>query len=51
MEDFYSNHFSFSFTTPESEKPVSRIRDWGEEVEVEEMRTNVKQDVERSVVF
>ncbi|KAM9470700.1 histone RNA hairpin-binding protein isoform 1-T1 [Clarias gariepinus] len=35
------------FTTPESEKPVSRVRDWAEEVENDEMRTNVRRDMER----
>ncbi|MCI4379773.1 hypothetical protein PGIGA_G00232080 [Pangasianodon gigas] len=35
------------FTTPESEGPVSRIRDWAEEVENDEMRTNVRRDIER----
>ncbi|XP_062856413.1 histone RNA hairpin-binding protein [Trichomycterus rosablanca] len=42
-----SSHRPEGFTTPESEKPVSRIGDWGEEVEAEEMRTNVRRDVER----
>lgn len=41
----------FSFTTPESEGPVSRIRDWAEEVENDEMRTNVRRDMEQSVSF
>ncbi|TSL89830.1 Histone RNA hairpin-binding protein [Bagarius yarrelli] len=36
------------FTTPESAGPVSRIRDWAEEVENTEMRTNVRRDIERS---
>ncbi|XP_066505846.1 histone RNA hairpin-binding protein [Hoplias malabaricus] len=36
-----------SFTTPESEGPVSRIRDWGDEVEADEMRTNVRRDIQR----
>ncbi|KAI5624770.1 histone RNA hairpin-binding protein isoform 1 [Silurus asotus] len=35
------------FTTPESGGPVSRIRDWAEEVENNEMRTNVRRDIER----
>ncbi|KAF4085529.1 hypothetical protein AMELA_G00096100 [Ameiurus melas] len=35
------------FTTPESAGPVSRIRDWAEEVENDEMRTSVRRDVER----
>lgn len=35
------------FTTPESAGPVSRIRDWAEEVETDEMRTNVRRDIER----
>lgn len=39
---------SSSFTTPESEGPVSRIRDWGDEVEADEMRTNVRRDMQRS---
>lgn len=43
--------FLSSFTTPESEKPVSRVRDWAEEVENDEMRTNVRRDMERSVAF
>ncbi|XP_076878869.1 histone RNA hairpin-binding protein [Brachyhypopomus gauderio] len=36
-----------SFTTPESEGPVSRIRDWGDEVEADEMRTSVRRDIQR----
>ncbi|XP_030622348.1 histone RNA hairpin-binding protein [Chanos chanos] len=36
-----------SFTTPESQGPVSRIRDWGDEVEADEMRTNVQRDIQR----
>uniref|UniRef100_A0AAY5EIP3 Histone RNA hairpin-binding protein RNA-binding domain-containing protein n=1 Tax=Electrophorus electricus TaxID=8005 RepID=A0AAY5EIP3_ELEEL len=36
-----------SFTTPESEGPVSRIRNWGDEVEADEMRTNVRRDIQR----
>ncbi|XP_051945111.1 histone RNA hairpin-binding protein-like isoform X2 [Xyrauchen texanus] len=35
------------FTTPESEGPVSRIKNWGDEVEAEEMRTNVHCDMHR----
>lgn len=40
-----------SFTTPESGGPVSRIRDWAEEVENDEMRTNVRRDMDRSVAL
>lgn len=40
-------HRPNSFTTPESERPVSRIRDWGDEVEADEMRTNVRRDMQR----
>ncbi|XP_007228507.2 histone RNA hairpin-binding protein isoform X1 [Astyanax mexicanus] len=40
-------HRPNSFTTPESEGPVSRIRDWGDEVEFDEMRTNVRRDMQR----
>ncbi|KAL6479983.1 hypothetical protein MHYP_G00110160 [Metynnis hypsauchen] len=36
-----------SFTTPESEGPVSRIRNWGDEVEADEMRTSVRRDMQR----
>ncbi|XP_017329238.1 histone RNA hairpin-binding protein isoform X1 [Ictalurus punctatus] len=35
------------FTTPESAGPMSRIRDWAEEVENDEMRTSVRRDIER----
>lgn len=38
---------SESFTTPESEGPVSRIKNWGDEVEEQEMRTNVRRDFHR----
>ncbi|KAI2644319.1 Histone RNA hairpin-binding protein [Labeo rohita] len=37
-----------SFTTPESEGPVSRVKNWGDEVEAEEMRSNVRNDMHRS---
>ncbi|XP_067312509.1 histone RNA hairpin-binding protein [Pseudorasbora parva] len=36
-----------SFTTPESEGPVSRVKTWGDEVEAEEMRSNVRRDMHR----
>uniref|UniRef100_A0A671L0Z0 Histone RNA hairpin-binding protein-like n=1 Tax=Sinocyclocheilus anshuiensis TaxID=1608454 RepID=A0A671L0Z0_9TELE len=36
-----------SFTTPESEGPVSRVKNWGDEVEAEEMRSNVRRDMHR----
>ncbi|XP_077057850.1 histone RNA hairpin-binding protein [Siphateles boraxobius] len=36
-----------SFTTPESEGPVSRVRNWGDEVEAEEMRSDVRRDMHR----
>ncbi|KAI7801295.1 histone RNA hairpin-binding protein [Triplophysa rosa] len=36
-----------SFTTPESEGPVSRVKNWGDEVEAEEMRSNVHRDMHR----
>ncbi|KAI4887897.1 hypothetical protein NFI96_012473 [Prochilodus magdalenae] len=36
-----------SFTTPESDGPVSRIRNWGDEVEADEMRTSVRRDMQR----
>ncbi|XP_060783450.1 histone RNA hairpin-binding protein isoform X2 [Neoarius graeffei] len=36
-----------SFTTPESGEPVSRIRDWAEEVENDEMLNDVRQDMKR----
>lgn len=38
-----------SFTTPESDGPVSRVKNWGDEVEAEEMRSNVRRDMHRSV--
>ncbi|XP_072519733.1 histone RNA hairpin-binding protein isoform X2 [Salminus brasiliensis] len=41
------SHRPNSFTTPESEGPVSRVRDWGDEVEADEMRTNVRRDMQR----
>ncbi|TRY98203.1 hypothetical protein DNTS_006235 [Danionella cerebrum] len=36
-----------SFTTPESGGPESRIKNWGDEVEAEEMRSNVRRDMHR----
>ncbi|KAJ8015172.1 hypothetical protein DPEC_G00023380 [Dallia pectoralis] len=36
-----------SFTTPESEGPVSRCADWGSEVEAEEMRSSTRRDMQR----
>ncbi|XP_052005251.1 histone RNA hairpin-binding protein [Xyrauchen texanus] len=36
-----------SFTTPESDGPVSRVKNWGDEVEAEEMRSNVRCDMHR----
>ncbi|XP_048826242.1 histone RNA hairpin-binding protein isoform X2 [Brienomyrus brachyistius] len=36
-----------SFTTPESQGPVSRCSDWGTEVELEEMRMGIRRDVQR----
>ncbi|XDV36719.1 hypothetical protein PO909_006450 [Leuciscus waleckii] len=36
-----------SFTTPESEGPVSRVKSWGDEVEAEEMRSDVRRDMHR----
>lgn len=36
-----------SFTTPESEGPVSRVKNWGDEVEAEEIRSNVRRDMHR----
>ncbi|XP_051715734.1 histone RNA hairpin-binding protein isoform X1 [Ctenopharyngodon idella] len=36
-----------SFTTPESGGPVSRVKNWGDEVEAEEMRSNVRRDMHR----
>ncbi|XP_026120997.1 histone RNA hairpin-binding protein-like isoform X1 [Carassius auratus] len=42
-----STHRPESFTTPESEGPVSRVKNWGDEVEAEEMRSNVRRDTHR----
>ncbi|XP_015200242.2 histone RNA hairpin-binding protein isoform X2 [Lepisosteus oculatus] len=36
-----------SFTTPESEGPVPRSLDWGSEVERDELRTDVRRDMQR----
>ncbi|XP_018585352.1 histone RNA hairpin-binding protein isoform X1 [Scleropages formosus] len=38
---------SSSFTTPEGDGPMSRCADWASEVEQEEMRMGVRQDVQR----
>ncbi|XP_066576309.1 histone RNA hairpin-binding protein isoform X2 [Amia ocellicauda] len=36
-----------SFTTPESDGPLPRCADWGSEVEKDELRTDVRRDMQR----
>ncbi|RXM97491.1 Histone RNA hairpin-binding protein [Acipenser ruthenus] len=43
----YSDNRPSSFTTPEGDGPTSRCTDWGSAVEQEELRTNVRRDMQR----
>ncbi|MGH0150933.1 UNVERIFIED_CONTAM: hypothetical protein FKN15_042849 [Acipenser sinensis] len=44
----YSDNRPSSFTTPEGDGPTSRCTDWGSAVEQEELRTNVRRDMQSS---
>ncbi|XP_041133869.1 histone RNA hairpin-binding protein-like [Polyodon spathula] len=43
----YLDNRPSSFTTPEGDGPTSRCKDWGSAVEQEELRTNVRKDMQR----
>ncbi|XP_031443433.1 histone RNA hairpin-binding protein isoform X2 [Clupea harengus] len=43
----HKDNRSESFTTPETDRPSSRCKDWGSEVEQDEMKMSVNRDMQR----